>query len=69
MPKYRVIIEIEHDYGEEGTPEEVLQEFVWSVSDLLLDFGCDPRSCIISAVEEEIFWHDISVYKLRQDQE
>lgn len=65
MPKYRIVVEIDQDYGEETTPEQVLQEFVWSVSDLLADFGYNPKKSLISAAEERTQWLDICVSKVR----
>lgn len=59
MPKYRVIVDIEADEGEECTPLEAVSALVWNFGDVLEFLGWE-RSCIKSVVEEKTQW--LSVY-------
>jgi hypothetical protein len=58
MPKYRVIVEVEADEGEECSPLEAMSVLVWNIGDVLEFLGWERGG--IRVVEEKTQW--LSVY-------
>jgi hypothetical protein len=68
MSKYRVIVEVEADEGEECTPLEAVSTLVWNIGDVL-DFLGWERSCIASVSEEKTQWFSVYVPLDRTEEE